>query len=1475
MKRKIKNTVALLCAAALLLGMCSMFALAAGNPVYSNIDNLRDDLGADISVMSFNVLQYNSGQYLYANNSYTKRLNTVVSIITAYDPDIIGIQEAGTNNDFDWPAQLVSKLGTTYGYVRLDQQSGGPDSLSIAKGLIIFYRKSRFTALSNGCENFNLTVSSGGYSRTDTSRWYQWVKLKDNTFGKELYMFNSHFAINSDVSGSSDANDVIIGKMLRTQQAKILSNKIHSLSADLPFFSTADYNCNLTVSEEDDAAGLSYNQLCQMSVSPHAYIKSSIRTADLTLAVSTTTIDHIFLHTSLVDALKTVGIRESAGGITASDHFPYITYCNYRANATITPGTYDKNTGTHTDTASTNSYTYKVTPGSRLSYKIYDAAGNLCTATVELKSAINKFEIRFYNSSSGTLYDTIDSTIYYDGADKPILQAENAVNHYFANNAYQVVLKKANTDVILSFSDGTLYTTEACTTKQNGHITGLPTGKTTYYLKTSDGDIFPVNIYRESYAASTDAKTYYIDDDIGSAIGTVAFWNGAGVCLIQGQSKGFDALIDVRSKVNAGDGCTLYMAPGDYDGTATNTFTSSVTILGSNAGRSPHIRYVNDVWTHNTANRREETVIHGDLCFSVAGASPVDYITVQGIKFVGESDYGAIYVSEKRSADGKATTDFITELDIQYNIFEGWGTQSNASAVWANAASQKRGIIANNYFNCTNFTTVEGKYCRAIFARNLNGMIIESNRFINYELTFWISSEVTSGVTTPGYAVYTVSGNRFEYCHALNNYIRNMNGDTKADIRYIDNTFVRCGYTSPMISINCTETSATSGNDFSKCRVDILSNRFLGTMRAIGFYRSHKCEDKTTTLTGDLSQMTVNMNQNVFYDPMERSPTNSTYETFNSPGTCSVYFNFVVKNTGALAGALGSKWSLSHNYFYSHRVDQEYNSPAYNNPDLYICNYYNKDGTEGKSFSTTGKFAPYYTTWSNNTLSNLSNGSALGTISGVTATSYEGVYDGEPHSITVTAPSGATVSYSTNGEGGVNAAFQATNPAYTTPGTRTVAYRVTQPGYTTIYGSATVTITKGASTRTTVANQTVTYAYGTEYKLDEFTDTKEGDTLTYTYNGATYDTMPAFTEVGVYKVSIKVTNANYNTFSQTATLTIQQASLADVTLTGGYEGAYDGASHTISISGAPADVLPLYSVDGGDWTATKPSYKEVTDGAHTVTVKLSNPNYVERTETFTYNITPASLSDVTLTPVEGLTENGTEFALVNLSGAATEDTVLYALDGHAFTKTVPTARKAGTYQVAVKISRANYTDKLLMTTVTIAEGTSDLPDLFDLRVDRLAVTDDGNDSTYAFNWNLHMAYSATGAATAESADFKVTAFGIKYAATKENVEEYLFLQKYGLTDKAAAMETESKIASINFTENEAGITTLYSDNTFHIQNTKPLKARYAVSFIRYTLNGVEYEEYSIINAISNLPGSDVSTLGDTVTADDLTLSNAN
>ena len=363
--------------------------------------------------------------------------------------------------------------------------------------------------------------------------------------------------------------------------------------------------------------------------------------------------------------------------------------------------------------------------------------------------------------------------------------------------------------------------------------------------------------------------------------------------------------------------------------------------------------------------------------------------------------------------------------------------------------------------------------------------------------------------------------------------------------------------------------------------------------------------------------------------------------------------------------------------------------------------------------------------------------------------------------------------------------------------------------------------------------------------------------------------MPSFTTVGSYTVKIEITNPNCETYTFTPKLTIKPASLSGVTISGGYEGEYDGTARTIMFQSLPLDVVPLYSVDGGEFVTTKPSFKAVTNGPTTVTVRLSNPNYTTRADqTFTYNITPMAITDVTVAANADLVEDGNVKELITVAGTKTSDTVQYALNGGAYSSTVPTALRAGDYTVAVKISRANCEDLVQVVTVTIAEGETTIPNMFALTLESTEVTANDTGIT-TFTWQLGFAESQTETlAVVEQRDFKVLAFGLKYAATLNHLEDYVFYKKYGKETEAQALITAKNVADHPYGEFDGtGIATLYARNNMHIYNTNPNKARYAVSYIRFSINGVEYEEYSHIASASNLPGSDFSDYEDIPTTD--------
>lgn len=191
---------------------------------------------------------------------------------------------------------------------------------------------------------------------------------------------------------------------------------------------------------------------------------------------------------------------------------------------------------------------------------------------------------------------------------------------------------------------------------------------------------------------------------------------------------------------------------------------------------------------------------------------------------------------------------------------------------------------------------------------------------------------------------------------------------------------------------------------------------------------------------------------------------------------------------------------------------------------------------------------PTYTYATNEASYTLGVGTATMT---VTAEGYTGTYDGNTHGITVKALDGATVKYGTTAD---DYDLDA-SPAYTDAGTYTVYYKVTMPGFTTVTGSATVTIEKASGTisfDTATPKEALHAAAADNTFTQEVTNTGDG-TVTYTISdntcGATIDASTGkvtFTQAGSVTITATVADGtNYTYATKTATYTLSVSDTTD------------------------------------------------------------------------------------------------------------------------------------------------------------------------------------------------------------------------------------------------------------------------------------------------------------------------------------------
>ena len=193
---------------------------------------------------------------------------------------------------------------------------------------------------------------------------------------------------------------------------------------------------------------------------------------------------------------------------------------------------------------------------------------------------------------------------------------------------------------------------------------------------------------------------------------------------------------------------------------------------------------------------------------------------------------------------------------------------------------------------------------------------------------------------------------------------------------------------------------------------------------------------------------------------------------------------------------------------------------------------------------------------------------------------YSAAYDGQAHGITVTVtdPTDATITYSTDGT-----TYSTTNPIYTDVGEYTVYCKIEKDNYTTVAFTQMVRIYKKTLT-ITAADQTITYGDSidsTKYTVEGLVEGDSIDEVTLTQS--TSDAI----DNGTIEVSgVKIVNAagndvtaNYDVSYNAGKLAIDEAAIAYTVA--GYEGTYDGEEHSITVeitdqSGATVS----YSADG-------------------------------------------------------------------------------------------------------------------------------------------------------------------------------------------------------------------------------------------------------------------------------------------------------
>ena len=175
--------------------------------------------GEDLRVMSFNVRVGTADKG--TPNAWENRKDLVVRTIAAFDPDLLGVQEAHRfQGDY-----LTDQL-KQYRLIGVGSNQDGGGALSA-----ILYREKRFDLVRQGQFWLSLTPDMRGSMGWDARfpRVVTWVELRDKqTPGLSFVYMNTHWDH--------------VGDQARRHSAQLMRQKIKEIAGDRPVILTGDFN---------------------------------------------------------------------------------------------------------------------------------------------------------------------------------------------------------------------------------------------------------------------------------------------------------------------------------------------------------------------------------------------------------------------------------------------------------------------------------------------------------------------------------------------------------------------------------------------------------------------------------------------------------------------------------------------------------------------------------------------------------------------------------------------------------------------------------------------------------------------------------------------------------------------------------------------------------------------------------------------------------------------------------------------------------------------------------------------------------------------------------------------------------------------------------------------------------------------------------------------------------------------------------
>ena len=309
--------------------------------------------------------------------------------------------------------------------------------------------------------------------------------------------------------------------------------------------------------------------------------------------------------------------------------------------------------------------------------------------------------------------------------------------------------------------------------------------------------------------------------------------------------------------------------------------------------------------------------------------------------------------------------------------------------------------------------------------------------------------------------------------------------------------------------------------------------------------------------------------------------------------------------------------------------------------------------------------------------------------------------------VTVSSPSGTSITYSTSSNG----TYSATAPTLTNAGTTTVYYKVAATDYTAYSGSYTCTMNTKAMT---VSDDDKSKVYdGSALTCSVSVSVpSSGATIKYGTTSGTYNlsSAPTQTNVGSQTVYYQVTGNNFTTktgsFKCSVTKATMNASLA------GNSKTYDGSALTCNggtQTGVPSGSTITYGTSTSSYSSTVPTVTNVAD-SKTIYYKITNSNYNDFTGSFQCTVNKAD-NPIVVNSCGGTIAypNSDTFTVSSAQGTVTVtsgDTSIATVSYSGTTGTVKSVKPGDVTITVTAAGNANYKAGSKTCTYEVDKGTN-------------------------------------------------------------------------------------------------------------------------------------------------------------------------